>query len=107
MSRRIQNVILRPNQGINVGYKQDTGYLRYEMQSDDLQISFSRSIRNCDPPFELELYRASPELALKGGVTGHSSKKTPHQTQCFSRVSFTVYSKQIIFQRYDHVRVRV
>jgi hypothetical protein len=48
-------------------------------QSDDLQITniiFSLNIRNCDPPFELELYRASPELALKGGVTGNSSKKS-------------------------------
>jgi hypothetical protein len=58
---------------IIIGYKSDTEYLvHYEMQSDgDLQIS---------SPFELELYLASPEIALKGGVTGHSSKKTPHQT---------------------------
>jgi hypothetical protein len=34
---------------------------------------------NCDPPFEMELYRASPELALKGGGTAPSNA-APHES---------------------------
>jgi hypothetical protein len=46
----------------------------------DTYVMRCSNIRNCDPPFELELYRASSELALKGGVTGHRSQLPKNAT---------------------------